>query len=232
MVCCGVLMGLVLLSLLPPAAWAEISNLAKIITFLQENYGEGSAQFAVAINVPAQKCSADLTPDQNFLPGDNATKAKKDMKGPQSVYQGKRLMGARPRRIPGSKSNYHSEYLLLIQPYPPSNDTLVKTLLARYPDGCVIFYTLNSPCVQTCSTPNKRYSIIPALGVFRNHNGPKAFVFGQVWKHDENVAQWETNMKEVNKNVPLYRCSGGVCTLCVDNNDVVNARCRDNSHHG
>ncbi|KAL6471944.1 hypothetical protein MHYP_G00205940 [Metynnis hypsauchen] len=229
MVCCGVLLGLVLFSLLSPAACAEIGNLKEIINFLQTNYGAGGSQFAVAINVPAEKCSAGVKPDQNFLPDDDAQKAIDAMDGTAKVYKGQRLIGAKPKPIPNKQDvNYHSEYLLLIKSNPPAtspDDPLMKKLLRKDGNGCVVFYTYNSPCVNTCSTPNKRYSIIPALDMFRDHKGPKAFVFGQVWKYDVNKAQWEANMKEVNAKVPLYRCNNAGCALCVDNNDQINARC-------
>ncbi|XP_017538034.1 uncharacterized protein LOC108411136 isoform X2 [Pygocentrus nattereri] len=229
MVRCGVLVGLVLLSMLSPGAWAQIANLPDIISFLQANYG-GGGQFAVAINVPASKCASGVKPDQNFLPNDGAQKAKGDMAGPSRVYIGQQLIGAKPKPMPNNpKINYHSEYLLLIQYDPPTispDDPLMKRLLDSNPTGCAIFYTLNSPCVNTCSTPNKPYSIIPALNIFQNHKGPKSFVFGQVWKHDVNTTQWEANMKEVNARVPLYRCDNAGCTLCVNNNNVIAARCK------
>uniref|UniRef100_A0AAR2JKI3 Uncharacterized protein n=1 Tax=Pygocentrus nattereri TaxID=42514 RepID=A0AAR2JKI3_PYGNA len=191
-------------------------------------YGAGENQFAVAINVPAEKCSAGVTPDQNFLPDDGARKVIDAMDGTAKVYKGQRLIGAKPKPISNNPNiNYHSEYLLLIQSNPPAtspDDPLMMQLLNTNPDGCVVFYTYNSPCVKTCSTPNKRYSIIPALDMFTDHKGPKAFVFGQVWKHDVNKAQWETNMRAVNGKVPLYRCNNAGCTLCVDNNDKINTQ--------
>ncbi|XP_022526185.2 uncharacterized protein LOC111192659 [Astyanax mexicanus] len=219
---------LILLSLLSPVAWAQIENLKEIVNFLQTSYGDGG-QFAVAINVPAEKCSAGVHPDQNFLPNDNAQNAKASMNSPQRVYRGQELIGAKPKPIPNTISNYHSEYLLLILSDPPNqspNDPLMQKLLNRDPNGCVIFYTFNSPCVRSCSTPTNRYSIIPALDGIKNHKGAKAFVFGQVWKHDENKAQWEMNMKEINIKVPLYRCDNAGCTRCVDNNNVVQAQCK------
>uniref|UniRef100_A0A8B9HHT8 Uncharacterized protein n=1 Tax=Astyanax mexicanus TaxID=7994 RepID=A0A8B9HHT8_ASTMX len=161
--------------------------------------------------------------------------AKASMNSPQRVYRGQELIGAKPKPIPNTISNYHSEYLLLILSNPPKESPdgpLMQKLLNSDPKGCVIFYTLNSPCVNSCSTPTAKYSIIPALDGIKKHKGPKAFVFGQVWKHDENKAQWEMNMKEINIKVPLYRCNNAGCTRCVDDNNVVQARCKANYSRG
>ncbi|KAF5898577.1 uncharacterized protein DAT39_011704, partial [Clarias magur] len=56
----------------------------------------------------------------------------------------------------------------------------MKVLLDRDAHGCTVFFTTNSPCVEFCSTPDICTSIIPGLEIFKNHNGPKAFVFRQV----------------------------------------------------
>lgn len=142
--------------------------------------------FAVAINIPAEKCSSGVKPDQNFLPNDSAWKVKRALNRTARVYRGRQLIGARPKPINGT-IDYHPEYLLLIQSNPPKNtsfDPLLKNLLNRDKNGCVIFYTFKSPCVDTCSTPEGQYSIIPALNLLQMHKGPKAFVFSKVWKQN------------------------------------------------
>lgn len=146
------------------------------------------------------------------------------------IYQGQQLIGAKPKRIPSTTANYHSEYLLLVKSHPPGpspNDPLMRNLLHTDQNGCVIFYTVNSPCVKSCSTPYTSNSIISALDMFRSHEGRKAFVFKKVWKYDENSVQWMNNIKEINSRVPLYRCDDNGCTPCVDNG-VVNDRCKEN----
>ncbi|XP_036413110.1 uncharacterized protein LOC118797915 [Colossoma macropomum] len=207
------------------------NNLATIISYIQDTYGDEEKQFAVAINVPARKCTFGIKADQiDLLPYADAQTVKAAMNGAAKVYRGCQLIGAKPKPIPGKRSNYHSEYLLLIDSDPPgpsSNGPAIRDLLENNPTGCLIFYTFNSPCVNTCSTPTKPYSIIPALEMFKNHAGPKAFVFHKVWQRDVNKTQWEANMKEVNARVPLYRCDNGSCTLCVRNN-IVDDNCKRN----
>ncbi|KAI4882223.1 hypothetical protein NFI96_025671, partial [Prochilodus magdalenae] len=159
---CSGLMGLFLLSLLSPAAWAEIGNLQLIINFLQSNYG-GGGQFAVAINIAASKCAAGVTPDQNFLPNDPAQTVRNSIAGPTKVYIGHELIGAKPKPIPKRPDlNYHSEYLLLIKSNPPATSTadpLMQKLLNSNPHGCVVFYSVvflarfnkESPCVNNAA---------------------------------------------------------------------------------
>ncbi|XP_036417905.1 uncharacterized protein LOC118801647 [Colossoma macropomum] len=202
MVCSRVLVGLFLLSVLSsaveisdPLMSSEIDvherpidkalrNLPQIISFLNKNYLVGD-QFAVAINVPAEKCSTRVKPDQSFLPDDPALKVKRAMNRPARVYRGRRIIAAKQKMI-NETSSYHPEYLLLIQSNPPnttSHDPLLKSLLNKDKHGCVVFYTYNSPCVKSCSTIEGADSILPALDMLRDHKGPKAFVFRKVWKH-------------------------------------------------
>ncbi|XP_017537004.1 uncharacterized protein LOC108410437 [Pygocentrus nattereri] len=208
-----VLVGLFLLSLLSPAVEAykrkkragdkAFQNLAQIIRFLNENYLDHD-QFAIAINIPAEKCSSHVKLDQNFLPGDSAWKVKRAMNSPAGVYGGWRLIGAKQKPIKET-SSYHPEYRLLIQSSPAgiaSYDPLLKKLLDKDKHGCVVFYVHNSPCVDSCSTPEGAYSILPALDMLREHKGPKAFVFREVQIHD--VASTEKN--ENSEDLPFAQC--------------------------
>ncbi|KAI4879607.1 hypothetical protein NFI96_002938 [Prochilodus magdalenae] len=231
MVHSGVLVGLFLLSMLSPAVWTKVENLPEVVRFLDKTYGDGSRQIALAINVPKEKCSKGIVPDQNFLLDNDVDKVKAAMNGTARVYKGQQLIGAKPKPIGKKSRNYHSEYLLLINSNPSKtspDDHLMKKLLDRDPTGCVVFYTFNSPCVNSCSSPNKPYSIIPALENFRNHNGPKAFVFGQVWKHDVNTTQWKANIRAVNSRVPLYRCDNAGCYRCVGVKRPIHKKCMSN----
>lgn len=154
------------------------------------------------------------------------------MAGEDKIYKGVRMIGARPKPIPRTRNNYHSEYLLLIRSMSQTLerfDQLMQTLLNSDPNGCTVFFTLNSPCVSTCSTPNGPYSIIPALGMFQNRNTPKAFVFRQVWHYDVGSHDWRNNIRVINNIIPVYCCSNSGCVRCVNNNNVVDARCYNNS---
>ncbi|XP_066503953.1 uncharacterized protein [Hoplias malabaricus] len=182
---CGVLTGLVLRSLLSVAVSVDINiqTLRRIFNHLQTN---SANQFAVAINVPAAKCAADARPDQNFVT-DNLQRVRAAMNSARKVYNGRQLIAAKPRPIPETTDKHHSEYLLLINsnlPNDPRNNprsgrSLMGQLLNRERNGYVVFYTYNSPCLARCLSPETLQSIIPALNMFHQHRGPKAFVFHQ-----------------------------------------------------
>ncbi|XP_046719680.1 uncharacterized protein LOC124395116 [Silurus meridionalis] len=188
-------------------------------------------QNAMGINVPAKYCDDVADLDQNFLSQDNdVEKVKNELNLPDRIYNGAELIVAKPKQIPGSQFNLHSEYLLLINSNSKTLahlDPLMQNLLSKSKTGCGIFFTKNSPCVKTCSKPGGRYSIIPALEMFDQHKGPKAFVFSQVWKHDEDKPEWEVNLSEINKHIPVFRCDRTNCVRCVENN-VINIRCKKN----
>ncbi|KAL7849480.1 hypothetical protein SRHO_G00211030 [Serrasalmus rhombeus] len=122
--------------------------LARIISKLQKEYcPKQGDQFAVAINVPARYCSAGSNLDDgSFLKNDKPDAVKRDMNGVNKLYQGKELIGAL-RKSSNNKGFYHSEYLLLREPDPEHSP--MKNLLNKNKDGCVIFYTYNSPCIGT-----------------------------------------------------------------------------------
>ncbi|KAL7849468.1 hypothetical protein SRHO_G00210910 [Serrasalmus rhombeus] len=220
------------------AEYVDQNTLSRIINYIQTNYGFDQDQFAVTISVPDEMCQAGVTDHQiqaNLLPMDDSETVKSAMNSENRVYSGNRLIGAKPKPIPGKPNRkYHAEYLLLIQKSP--TDPLIKQLIWNKTENCLIFYTYNSPCSNTCSTPKKAHSIIPALNMwFRNYNGRKAFVFRQVWRHDltgAKATQWKNNIKIVNFRVPLYRCDNTGCTCCVDNNEQIAPQCQRNEQNG
>ncbi|KAK2831101.1 hypothetical protein Q7C36_016187 [Tachysurus vachellii] len=220
-VCFGAL-GFVLLFLLSTASGAEVKNLKKIIDHLQKTYGVKD-QYALGINVLDKYCTSDDEPDKNFLSQDKAEQVENGMKCRNHIYNGKELVGARPKQSEGY--NIHSEYLLL----RGSDPSPMQKLLNKRENGCTVFFTLNSPCVKTCSTPTGRHSIISALDMFKNHKGPKAFVFKHIWHNDEGKTEWKDNILEIEKRIPVYRCDNSGCVHCVTNK-VVNTRCVGSKH--
>ncbi|XP_041920174.1 uncharacterized protein LOC121684250 [Alosa sapidissima] len=219
MVCAGVLRGLILFCLFFSGVWGvektlDQNTLAPAIKFLRQNYQPGQNQYAIAFNAPVDKCADYL--DNNFLNRYPGRTVKNALNSAGRLYKGQKLIAARPKPIPDTKVNQHSEYLLM---NVPSVDTSpMKELLGNDNTGCVVFYTYNSPCTSTCTKPGGCYSIIQALDMFKDHKGPKAFVFTQVWKYDCDK-DISTNLKEVLERVPLYRCKdNNNCVACTANN--------------
>ncbi|XP_026137238.1 uncharacterized protein LOC113114565 [Carassius auratus] len=223
------LSGLLLLFLLPN--WTEsvdtvdISILARIINFFELNYKRVDAnghprQYAVAINVPKRQCQQNFDPD-HFLTRENAENVRNAITDETNgVYQGVELIAAGTRFR--NRYNLHSESLLL---NPPGNSSM-SNLLNRIPDSCSIFYTFDSPCVDSCLNATRGHNILRALESWKNHSGIKAFVFKNIWKFDSDK-DLETKFKQIVVNIPLYRCvSENQCYACNgEGNTTMDARC-------
>ncbi|RXN35665.1 paired box Pax-3 [Labeo rohita] len=178
--------------------WKDISEnvtvdtktLDHIIDFFEQNYksvgGDGHPrQYAVAINVEKDKCQQNFSPAQNnFLTQEDATNVKNAITDEtNALYQGAELIAAGTRKVVISKKkqyNMHSESLLL---NPADNSPMTK-LLNTIRDGCSIFYTFKSPCVDSCLNETRNHNILNALKNWKEHDGIKAFVFKDIWKFD------------------------------------------------
>ncbi|XP_060759755.1 uncharacterized protein LOC132870186 [Neoarius graeffei] len=202
------------------------NTLVSVIQFFHKNYDPDS-QYAIAINVPKEQCAGYV--DNNFLTKYPADNVKNGMNSDDRLYTADELIAARPKKK--KKFNIHSESILLR--IPDSQGMVpMKRLLDRYSSGCVVFYTYNSPCVQTCTDPVGNYSILPALQqLFQNYNGPKAFVFTDIFRNDTQKPQFAEQLKLVDDRIPLYRCIKGKqgqiteCFVCRDSNRDIVEKC-------
>ncbi|KAK7156095.1 hypothetical protein R3I94_006232 [Phoxinus phoxinus] len=230
------LSGLLLLFLLPD--WTEsvdtveINTLARIINFFEQNYKRVDTdghprQYATAINVPKDQCQQNFIPTQNtFLTQENAANVKNAITDEtNALYQGADLIAAGTRKVVISKKkqyNMHSESLLL----NPADNSPMSKLLKKRKDGCSVFYTFESPCVDTCLNPSSSHNIINALKKWKEHDGIKAFVFKDFWKFDTEK-DLQTAFKQIVDHVPLFRCvSENQCYACKGEGDTaIDARC-------
>ncbi|KAF4081634.1 hypothetical protein AMELA_G00163310 [Ameiurus melas] len=197
----------------------DTETLAHIIGFFENNYkrvdNDGHPrQYAVAINVPKNQCQQNFKPNvDNFLTQEKAEKVKTDIKDEKNaLYQGKELIAAGTRKVVNKSNqfNIHSESLLL---NPPDTSPMTN-LLNKRKDGCSVFYTFESPCVQSCLNLTRDHNIIKGLEKWKEHNGIKAFVFKNFWKFDKKE-DLQTKFKQIVANVPLYRCeSENECYAC------------------
>ncbi|KAL6478026.1 hypothetical protein MHYP_G00138610 [Metynnis hypsauchen] len=210
----------------------DVNTLAHIIQFFNNNYQkveESGAvrQFAAAINVPKEQCQKDFVPDQNnFLKNEAAADNVKNRIYDENValYQGSELIAA--GILNRGKYNRHSESILM---NPPETSPMAN-LLNKKKDGCVVFYTYNSPCVDTCLNETKsNVNILNMLEIWKKHKGLKAFAYKDIWKFDK-----EKNLKEqfkvITRNVPLYRCvSTETCYDCVQGDTIAENCVKDNN---
>jgi len=120
----------------------------------------------------------------------------------------------------------HSESLLL----NPVDNSPMSKLLNKRKDGCSVFYTFESPCVQTCLDAEGPHNIINALEKWKKHDGIKAFVFKNFWKFDtkkKDTKDLQTEFKQIAAHVPLFRCvSENECYACNgEGNTPIDADC-------
>ncbi|XP_065138285.1 uncharacterized protein [Paramisgurnus dabryanus] len=201
----------------------DSNTLARIFTFFEQNYkiveNEAERQYALAINVLKEQCQDGFIKDK-FLTHENPEKVKSDMSNEEDpVYEGTDLIGA-GTKVKG-RYKIHSESLLLNLKKKERTTTPMQDLLnRRNVDSCTVFYTLNSPCANTCLDKNSKYNILHGLETWSAHPSIKALVFKQIWKFDkERKEVFEAALREiVNRNVPVYRCINetnvNVCYAC------------------
>ncbi|XP_056329939.1 uncharacterized protein LOC130241958 [Danio aesculapii] len=210
----------------------DITTLARIINFFEQNYkrvdADGHArQYATAINVPMQQCQPNFVPAQNnFLTQEIPANVKNAITDEtNALYQGAELIAAGTKKVVISKKkqyNMHSESLLL---NPAGNSPMTK-LLNKRKDGCSVFYTFESPCVDTCLNPKNDHNILEGLKKWKEHGGIKAFAFKNFWKFDTGK-DLQSEFKKIAAIVPLYRCvSENVCYACKgEGNTAIDSRC-------
>ncbi|KAL6471949.1 hypothetical protein MHYP_G00205990 [Metynnis hypsauchen] len=182
------------------------NTLPRIIYHIQQYSPGPKKQYAVAINIPAEMCGADFRPDDTFLAGDKPGEVTCYF-SKRLIYQSATMIGAVP------KNSYHSEFWLL-NPRNPDVSPM-KNLLNERKDGCVIFYSYNSPCLGTClNATNTGRNILTALDMFTRHDGPKAFVYSQIFGIAD-AEQYRDDFAKVNAKIRLYRCtSEAECQAC------------------
>ncbi len=165
-------------------------------------YRSSHGQYAVAINVPNDQCRPNFDPfKKNFLVKDQSDQVKPNG---TKVYRGHELITA------GHSNDEHSEDLLM---NPPNNSPLTY-LMNRRNDGCVVFYTLISPCINRCLNNSHNKNIIQGLNKLRAYQGIKAFVYTYIYTNDQNKTNLSEKLQMIADRVPLYRCNQKSCILC------------------
>ncbi|KAI4874029.1 hypothetical protein NFI96_024600, partial [Prochilodus magdalenae] len=206
--------------------------LAGIVSHIEDSYRPGRGrQFAVAMNIPADYCTGklNLKAFREYFKDYTPELVKTAISSDSRIYVGDRLIGARPKPIsPYVDANYHTEYLLLVKSNPPGEspaDPLIKKILNKDKEGCVIFYTYYSPCDRTCLNARNPRNILKALGIFKEHKGPKAFIYNYPFKgNNDGIVE---HGAKIHNNLPLYSCYSYngfyECHLCVKGEEIVDA---------
>ncbi len=165
-------------------------------------YQNSHGQYAVAINVPKKQCQLHFDPfKKKFLVNDQSDQV---IPNSPKVYRGQEIITA------GHSNAKHSEDLLM---NPPNNSPLTE-LMNKRKDGCVVFYTLISPCINRCLNNNHNKNIIQGLNKLRAYQGIKAFVYTYIYTNDQNNTNLSEKLQMIANLVPLYRCKQNDCILC------------------
>lgn len=161
-------------------------------------------QYAVAINVPRKQCQSGFNPfKEPFLTHDPSEAVRHVLRDSMNVYRSRQLIAAGVDK----KNDLHSEHLLMY----PLDDSPLKHLMNHNSNGCVVFYTLLSPCIHRCLNND----IIPGLDQLGAYQGFKAFIFTLIYKFDQNnINLLSTELKKIADRVPLYRCNSDGFILC------------------
>nr|XP_033803175.1 uncharacterized protein LOC117361652 [Geotrypetes seraphini] len=177
-------------------------------------------QHAYILKFTQEECN---TLNDNVLEGvlehDTATKVAKALQN-GDVYEGTRMVIAKPK----DNKNYmeHAEYRLL-NPIKANQKSAVQKLLDKQPvNGCVIFYSLISPCVNKCLNTENRREIMRYMNVFDDiGNNYKVFVYKLIYnvvKQLQKEQVWNS-WKKLNQKMPLYRCDLRDCFQCFPRGD-------------
>uniref|UniRef100_A0A672KI80 Uncharacterized protein n=1 Tax=Sinocyclocheilus grahami TaxID=75366 RepID=A0A672KI80_SINGR len=167
-----------------------------------------NAQYAMAISVPRYLCTNEQSQIENVFSREEAEYVK------DIITEGKtcvlcsassNVIATRPNVVTGE----NSEHILL---FPPGNSPMDTLLNNTDRNNCVVFYSSNTPCVETCvkSTEN----IFPGLANWTNvrKEGMNVFVFGNLRKYVGK--ETGNDFLIINLLMPLYRCTSTNVVEC------------------
>ncbi|KAM4042625.1 uncharacterized protein ACNLHF_013212 [Anomaloglossus baeobatrachus] len=136
----------------------------------------------------------------------------------KEIYQGDQMVAA--SYVKEKNYDIHAESRLL-NALPGSTESPISNLLNENPKaGCVVFYSLNSPCVQTCTDLKGKYNIIDKLNkVNLPEPNSRAFAYTKVFDKDKKRPEEDVwiNWKALDAKIKLLRCSGDECIQCLVN---------------
>ncbi|XP_044845280.1 uncharacterized protein LOC123350670 [Mauremys mutica] len=177
-----------------------------------------TTEYAFAVSLNKSYCQ-NATDIKAVLPLDELRAMQAAINEGDRLYnpsQGNIVAAAVP-----NKPREHAERRLL----QGDQDSPVSKLLARTSrennnNICLIFFTLNSPCVGKCLNDKTQYNILqPVSDIFGSiRDNYKAFVFQKIWYERNETRESLLKAWHQMKNVPLYRCDNTGCKDCFGNN--------------
>ncbi len=179
------------------------------------------AQYALSIYVPPAHCTDKHANIKNVFDNYEAARVHTLLnKGSKCEFCTNRKNVIASRPVYNNKKAEHSEHVLL---YPVGKSLMDKLIAKTRDQSCIVFYSYNSPCVNKCLQGAD--NILEGLRNWINKRKGQlnVFVFQEIWKKDKKTVL-ETEFKNIDAIVPLYRCmrirNAMECRKCVKNNVV------------
>lgn len=196
--------------------------------------GDVTKQYSYVVVFTQQECDqlSKKTVDKlQLLQKEEPADIERSLADDKFIYQGKQMVFAQYKtRDPNSNTdhNIHSENRLLSTEDESCKSHAEKLLSNNHEAACVIFYTLNSPCVSACMDCMKSMCIIPKLYIFNRINS-RAFVYKDLYIDDlrnKREKEMENGFTKIYEKIPLIRCFDGNCIDCFKSaKDKINSRC-------
>ncbi|XP_071995805.1 uncharacterized protein [Engystomops pustulosus] len=223
----AILTSLSLLSCVLTVTPLDQQQVGRITNYIEQNIFKGlQEQYAYFVKFSTDECNKGLSAQaiSDALKEDKSAGIPEKVRK-KEIYQGNLMVAA--SYVKEKRYDIHSESRLLNN-LPGSTESPISNLLKKAPvAGCVVFFSLNSPCVQTCTDPKGKYNIIDKLNRV-NLPAPqsRAFAYSKVFERDKKRPEDEVwrNWEALNNKISLHRCNGNNCIKCF-NNGVRDAKC-------
>ncbi|OCU00069.1 uncharacterized protein cbm20.L [Xenopus laevis] len=170
----------------------------------------------VAVFTADQCINLNIEDLMNALREENASVLVKMVKS-KKIYEGPRMVAASYLRLDNGSAVHAEARLLNGKGGAPSP---VQNLLNINQDkGCVLFYTLNSPCTRYCAKVGGRYNILSRLDIFNGIQN-RALVYNEVYhdEFDKNETDVWAAWAAINRRIDFYRCTNNQCYRCFEYN--------------
>jgi len=116
------------------------------------------------------------------------------------VYQSNDLIAAKVDKI----KNKHSEFRLM---------NYLKNIV-NVADKCVVYFTVNSPCLSRCLNSTNPKNIEANLTQLQNYAGIKALAFRNFFRWDGGHDERQdviNRLMAIAPNLPYYQCNNNTC---------------------
>ncbi|KAG6922987.1 hypothetical protein G0U57_000303 [Chelydra serpentina] len=198
-------------------------TLKKIVDYVNQ-YGVNK-QYSFAVSLGKDYCK-DGSGLRQMLPTDDLQAMQKAINRAGGLYDkaNKHIVAAAVNYL-NETAREHSEWRLLHSDQNRMSPVQMLLNQTHKNMSCLIFFTLNSPCVKTCLEKKNTYNILQLVNdTFHPiDNDYKAFVFQKIYEKDQGLDS-KILLEAWHRlpNVPLFRCDNNNCRNCSENDPKTN----------